>query len=151
MLNLTPQLRLVSWILSHMIPHTHYIQLQHLSGNDPSSVPRKAPSRTKPGQNTLCKAGPWKLLCSHTRLATGYLILGWGIGGLAIRHAGWWRFSQTSSLVWIISSNTWRLAYWEGYEDRNKFMILQAPLLHYRYLMADKVLRTGISTSSYCT
>jgi hypothetical protein len=37
-----------------------------------------------------------------------------------------------------ISSNTWRLAYSEGYEARNMFMILQTPLLRYRYLVADE-------------
>jgi hypothetical protein len=37
-----------------------------------------------------------------------------------------------------IGSNTWRLAYSEGYEARNEFMILQTPLLRYRYLVADE-------------
>jgi hypothetical protein len=37
-----------------------------------------------------------------------------------------------------ISSNTWRLAYSEGYEAKNEFMILQTPLLRYRYLVADE-------------
>ena len=37
-----------------------------------------------------------------------------------------------------ISSNTWMLAYLEGYKAQNEFMILQTPLLHYRYSVADK-------------
>ena len=37
-----------------------------------------------------------------------------------------------------ISSNTWMLAYLEGYEAQNKFIIPQTSLLHYRYLVTDK-------------
>ena len=37
-----------------------------------------------------------------------------------------------------ISSNTWRLSYSEGYKAWNEFMILQIPLLRYRYLVADE-------------
>ena len=36
-----------------------------------------------------------------------------------------------------ISSNTWMLTYLEGYEAQNEFLILQTPLLRYRYLVAD--------------
>jgi hypothetical protein len=37
-----------------------------------------------------------------------------------------------------IGSNTWRLAYSEGYEAQDEFMILQTPLLYFRYLVADE-------------
>jgi len=138
-LNLTFWLQLVSWILSHMTPHTLYIQLQHSSSDDPSSVPRKAPSRTKPGQNTSHEAGLWKLLCSHTRLTTGYPTLGWGIGGLGDKAC--WTMKILPDLELgpdYIGSNTWRLAYSEGYEAQHRFMILQTPRLRYRYLVADE-------------